>query len=48
MKVEYIFVDSMDNSGNLKNCSIEGIEIFDELAALKHLKLEFNDCSIDY
>ncbi len=47
-KVEYITIDSVNNSGNLKNCSIDDIEIFDEIPNLKHLKLEFNDCSIDY
>lgn len=47
-KVEYITIDSVNNSGDLKNCSIDDIGIFDEIPNLKHLKLGFNDCSIDY
>lgn len=47
-KVEYITIDSLDNSGNGKNCTIDDIKIFDEIPNLKHLELVFNDCNIDY
>lgn len=47
-KVEYITIDSLDNSGNGKNCTIDDIKIFDEIPNLKHLKLVFKDCNTDY
>lgn len=46
--VEYIALDSMDNSGSKKECLIEDIDIFAKIPNLKHLKLVYKKVNIDY
>lgn len=46
--VEYFTLDSMDNSGNKKECLIEDMGVFEEAPVLKHLKLVFKKVDVDY
>lgn len=46
--VEYIALDSMDNSGNKKDCLIEDLEVFNKMPNLKHLTLCYKKVNIDY
>lgn len=46
--VAYFASDSSDNSGNRKDLLIEDMKIFDEMPNLKHLKLVYKKCFIDY
>lgn len=47
-QVEYITIDSTDNSGNVKDCTIDDVKIFDEIPKLKHLTLTFKGYNTDY
>lgn len=46
--IEYITFDSSDNCGNLKPCLLENPGIFQEVPTLKHLRLVYQEYSIDY
>lgn len=46
--VEYVALDSMDNSGNKKECLIEDLEVFNKIPNLKHLNLCYIKVSVDY
>ena len=46
--VKYVTFDSADNCGNKKECLIEDLSVFDEMANLKHLKIVYKNLNIEY
>lgn len=46
--VKYVTFDSADNCGNKKECLIEDMSVFEQMPKLKHLKLIYKKCYIDY
>lgn len=46
--VEYITIDSSDNVGNEKECSLENVETLNYVSNLKHLNLNYKNIKIDY
>lgn len=44
--VEYVHLDSLDHSGNKKNCFFD-TTVFDQMQHLKHLSLNYKDCFVD-
>ncbi|MBR5134302.1 MAG: hypothetical protein IKV35_01755 [Clostridia bacterium] len=45
--VEYVCLDSSDNSGQKKKAQFD-LSVFDQMNYLKHLSLGYSDCNIDY
>lgn len=45
--VEYICLDSSDNSGHKKKVPFD-VSVFEQIKNLKHLSLIYSDCNIDY
>ena len=46
--IKYVTLDSADNCGNRKECLIEDMSVFEQMPKLKHLKLIYKKCYIDY